>query len=115
MFEGSHPNYINRGAVKPGYVWRFTVKTIGNYIDGADEVNVDVNNDGIADVNLDTNEDHEADVNIDINRDGIPDMNIDSNGDGIADKNKGRYIGDFVRIIPRFYYVKSDGTRKEVD
>lgn len=31
IMEGSHKYYVNKGALKTGYVWRFTVSTIGNY------------------------------------------------------------------------------------
>lgn len=31
ILEGSHRFYLNKGALKTGYAWRFSVKTIGNY------------------------------------------------------------------------------------
>ncbi|WP_242866843.1 DUF5704 domain-containing protein, partial [Abyssisolibacter fermentans] len=31
LLEGSHPKYINRGAMKPGYKFRFELESIGNY------------------------------------------------------------------------------------
>lgn len=40
LMEGSHRFYVNRGAVKSGYVWRFSVNTIGNYVHENDAVRI---------------------------------------------------------------------------
>ncbi|WP_066497540.1 DUF5704 domain-containing protein [Abyssisolibacter fermentans] len=40
LMEGSHPKYINRGAMKPGYKFRFELESIGNYFGDYDCIEI---------------------------------------------------------------------------